>query len=449
MKDRLIAAGAILLLLGGSLSAHRLDQYLQAAMISVAKDHVDVSMRMIPGVAVSEAVLVSIDSNGDSVISETEGRAYAERVLDDLSLTLDGRKLNPKLVSAKFPAIEDIKEGLGEIQINFTADLPPGDFKRQLVFENHYQSAMAAYLVNCLVPADPNIRIVGQNRNTQQSFYQLDYQQAGSHESVSTRWTMAARQWVDFFGFGSMFRLGMRHIAEGTDHLLFLLALLLPTPLLAIGAHWSGIASVRQSLPRILRVVTAFTAGHSLTLALAGLGFVHVPSRPIEALIAISILVSAIHALRPIFPGREAGIAGFFGLIHGLAFATTLSQLGLSRWERVGNLLAFNVGIETMQLIVVAATLPSLVLLSRTRAYSFLRIGGALFAGMASAGWIAERLLGIHTSVDTVVDMVAHRAIWVAVGLFAMSLACWAMRGVRDTSNLERVDLFDVRRVQG
>jgi hypothetical protein len=101
-----------------------------------------------------------------------------------------------------------------------------------------------------------------------------------------------------------------------------------------------------------LKIVTAFTIGHSITLALAGI------------------------------PGKEAAIAAFFGLIHGLAFAATLDRLGLSRWERVAGILAFNLGIETMQMIVVAVILPSLILMSSTRAYPFLRIGGALFAGL-------------------------------------------------------------------
>ena len=81
-----------------------------------------------------------------------------------------------------------------------------------------------------------------------------------------------------------------------------------------------------------------------------------------------------------------------------------------------------------MQLVVVAATMPSLVLLSRTRAYSFLRIAGAFFAGFASMGWIAERLLGVHTSVDVVVDSVARHAVWIAAILFLISLVCWSLR---------------------
>jgi hypothetical protein len=229
-----------------------------------------------------------------------------------------------------------------------------------------------------------------------------------------------------------MFRLGMRHIAEGTDHLLFLLALLLPAPLMVFDSRWVGFAGVRHSLLQILKVVTAFTIGHSITLAFAASGLVHVPARPIEVLIAVSILISAAHALRPLFPGREAGIAAFFGLIHGLAFAATLGELGLTRWERVVSILGFNLGIETMQVMVVAATMPSLVLLSRTRGYLVLRAGGALFAGFASLGWIAERLLDVHTSVDVVVNSVAHNALWMAGILFLTSLISWSIRNAPD-----------------
>jgi hypothetical protein len=350
-----------------------------------------------------------------------------------LSLTVDGSRLRPKLVSATFPEIEQMREGLGEIQIEFTADMPRGGPNRRLIVENHHQSGTGAYLVNCLVPQDKDIRIVGQARNEQQSFYQLDYvQDGGAPAPAFLSWWTGARERTSGAGFASVFRLGMRHIAEGTDHLLFLLTLLLPAPLVVLGSRWAGFGDVRSSLLRILKIVTAFTLGHSITLAIAGLGFVHVPNRPIEVLIAVSILVSAVHALRPLFPGKEAAIAAFFGLIHGLAFASTFGELGLGRWERVAGILAFNLGIETMQLVVVAVTLPSLILMSRTRAYPPLRIGGALFAGIASVGWIAERLFGLHNPMDVVVNGVAHHASWIAAALFLMSLGCWLLRDVRD-----------------
>ena len=425
MKSRLIAAVAILLALAAGTLAHRLDEYLQATILSVEQDHVLASMRLIPGVAVSSRVIASIDTNSGGLISLSEQHTYAERVLRDLSITVDGKRVSPTLVSQKFPAIQEIKEGVGEIQIDFTVDLPPGGSQRRIVFENHHQNAISAYLVNCLVPSDPNIRILAQNRNETQSFYQLDYAELSTSNSFFSKVWSSLRGWMSSVGFASIFRLGMRHIAEGTDHLLFLLVLLLPAPLLALGSRWAGYAGARRSLFQILKVVTAFTIGHSITLALAALGLVRVPSRPIEVLIALSILLSAIHALRPLFPGREALIAAFFGLIHGLAFAATLEQLGLGRWERVAGILAFNLGIETMQLIVVAATIPSLVLMSRTRAYPFLRIGGALFAGVASLGWIAERLLGVRNPVDVVVNSVARHGVSIAVGLFLLSIVCW------------------------
>ncbi|MGA9564612.1 MAG: hypothetical protein WBS19_03725 [Candidatus Korobacteraceae bacterium] len=158
--------------------AHRVDEYLQATLISIEKDHVEVFLRLTPGIAVSSAVLASIDTDGDGIISDHEKRAYADRVLADLSLSLDGHHLMPKLVSVDFPKIEEMKEGLGEIQLAFAATLPNGGSDRTFIFENHHQSPIAAYLVNCLTPRDRNIRVLAQNRNQDQSFYQLDYLQS-------------------------------------------------------------------------------------------------------------------------------------------------------------------------------------------------------------------------------------------------------------------------------
>jgi HupE / UreJ protein len=421
MRMRLIAA-LMLCTLAAPAFAHRLDEYLEATMLSVERDHVEGSMRLVPGVAVSERVIASIDANRDGVISKEEGDAYAQRVLGDVMLSVDGERVETRLTGAEYPEIWRLKEGMGEIEVEFRTELPRGGAQRRLVFENRNESGMAAYLVNVLVPQDPRIAITGQQRNVNQSHYEVDFE---DHAVAST--PVARNGWreLNWLAPTSMFRLGMRHIAEGTDHLLFLLALLLPAPLLASGGRWAGSAGVRASLLRILKVVTAFTVGHSLTLALAAMGVVKVPSRPIEVLIAVSILVSATHALRPLFPGREAWIAGFFGLIHGLAFASTLSLLGLGRWERVGSILGFNLGIEAMQLMVVAATLPSLLLLSRSRGYGVLRVGGALFAGAASLGWIVERTLNVSTPVDSVVNGAAQHAVWMAAGLLAASVVLW------------------------
>src|SRR5271170_469465 len=106
MRRKAFATTLVLLLLAGAASAHRLDEYLQATLISVDKDHVELSMRLIPGVAVSSSVIASIDSNRDGVLSQAEQLAYAERVLRDLNLTVDGQALQPQLVSITFPTLQ-------------------------------------------------------------------------------------------------------------------------------------------------------------------------------------------------------------------------------------------------------------------------------------------------------------------------------------------------------
>ena len=173
-----IAACMVLLALGTPASAHRLDEYLQATTISVAQDKVQAQMRLTPGVAVFRKVFASMDANGDGVLSEAERRAYAERVLGALSLTMDNKRLPLRLVSWKFASVAEMKAGSGEIELAFTAEVPRSAAARILLFENHHQSKIAVYMVNCLVPDDPNIQVTAQRRNYQQSRYELDYTQA-------------------------------------------------------------------------------------------------------------------------------------------------------------------------------------------------------------------------------------------------------------------------------
>ncbi len=411
------------LLLGHAAWAHRIDEYLQATILSLAANEVQASMRLVPGVVVAPSVIAGIDANRDGVFSEGEQQAYARRVLGDLSLTLDGQRLRPRLLAWSFPTPARMREGLGEIRIEYRSALPPGGPNRALILENRHLVPQSVYLMNAVVPQDSNIHLLAQKRSRSQSRYELDYWQGSVGGTAAGSLAGRFQAWLNGLQFAGLFHLGARHIAEGTDHLLFLLVLLLPAPLAAAGRRWARPAGVRRSLLRILGIVTAFTLGHSVTLGLAAMNMVHAPEQPIEVLIAASILVSAVHALRPIFPGREAWVAAFFGLIHGLAFASALAQLGLARWDRVAGILAFNLGIEAMQMLVVALLLPSLLLLSRTRAYPSVRISGAGFAGAASVCWVAERLFHLHTPVDAVVNALARHAPWGAAALLAVSLA--------------------------
>lgn len=185
--------------------------------------------------------------------------------------------------------------------------------------------------------------------------------------------------------------LGVEHIAEGADHLLFLLMLLLPAPLMIRNHRWVRCDDAWRSIRRVVHVVTAFAVGHSITLALAGVGLIHVPSRPVESLIALSILFASIHVIRPLITGGEVIFAVGFGLVHGLAFAALLRDLDLDRGSLLFSLLGFNLGIELTQLLVVALLMPSLYLLSRTAIYAPFRIAGGLCGIALAASWFLER----------------------------------------------------------
>ena len=228
-------------------------------------------------------------------------------------------------------------------------------------------------------------------------------------------------------GFTSVFWLGTRHIAEGSDHLLFLLVLLLPAPLVARAGRWREPAPAARSLRTTLAIVTSFTVGHSLTLVLAATGLVRAPSRPVEVLIALSILVSAGHALRPVLRGREWLVAGGFGLVHGLAFASALADFGFDGRALAVSVLGFNLGIEAMQLGVVAMTLPWLLLLSRTPVYRAVRVGGAVLAGGAALFWAAERGLQVGNPVGPLVDALFAHGVGVvgALAAVATGLTLW------------------------
>jgi hypothetical protein len=415
-----IVAG--IFLCAGVSSAHRIDEYLQATLLSVGTGRVRASMRLIPGVLVAPQVIAAIDSNGDGAFSEVEKRAYAQRVIDDLALAIDGTSVKPTIISWSYPEPAQMREGLGEIHIEYAADVTSNRQNRSLILTNRHLNKASVYLVNALVPQDPAIRILTQKRNEKQSTYELDYGQIAPVDGSSRNSWDNVSAWLAGIQFSSLFRLGMHHIAEGTDHLLFLLVLLLPAPLLLTGRRWGGPSGVRPSLLRILSIVTAFTIGHSITLSLAAFSAINVPTRPVEVLIAVSILISAVHAYRPVFPGRESWIAAFFGLIHGLAFAATLDRLGMGPWDRIVGILAFNLGIESMQMLAVMAILPSLMLMSRTRVYPILRMGGAVFAGIVSAGWIVERLFDVTTPVDAIVNALARHALLIAAALLAVSL---------------------------
>jgi HupE / UreJ protein len=125
--------------------------------------------------------------------------------------------------------------------------------------------------------------------------------------------------------------------------------------------------------------------------------------------IALSILVSAGHAARPLFAGRERYIAGAFGLVHGLAFASALQNLQLTAAAPLAlSILGFNLGIEALQLYVIGLCFPSLLVLSAIPYYGRVRLSAAILAGIAALAWVFERITRSPNVVTAFVQALAQ-----------------------------------------
>ena len=238
-------------------------------------------------------------------------------------------------------------------------------------------------------------------------------------------------------GFKAMFLLGMDHIAEGVDHLMFLLLLLLPSPLLVTARKWDKPQSWKSSFIKILKIVTGFTIGHSVTLFLGTLQWIETPILFVEILIALSIFITACHAIIPIFYKREILIAVAFGLIHGLAFSQTLIELELTSTKMFLSLLGFNLGIEAMQLLVIIVIMPILVYLSQNKTYHIFRIVFAIFGMIASVGWITELLTDSPNIISTGMAKIPKIGIWLYLLLLSLCLVQFIVIKKRKTKNSE------------
>ena len=189
---------------------------------------------------------------------------------------------------------------------------------------------------------------------------------------------------------------GTWHIWIGYDHILFLLALLLPAVLVRESGRWAPAAKLSGATKEVLKVVTAFTLAHSITLSLAALGIVSLPSRWVESAIAASVVVAALNNLRAASETRRWVMAFVFGLLHGFGFASVLADLGLPQGALVLALVGFNVGVELGQLAIVAVFLPLAFALRATKFYQVgvLKLGSLAVAGLAG-WWLVQRLFGL------------------------------------------------------
>jgi hypothetical protein len=159
---------------------------------------------------------------------------------------------------------------------------------------------------------------------------------------------------------------------------------------------WQAVGTFKEALLPVVGIVTAFTAAHTITLALAATRTISIPPAIIEPAIAVTIVLAAIDNLRPIFHGKRVLVTFLFGLIHGFGFASVLAELNMPVGQFAWTLFQFNLGIEVGQLVFVAAVTAFLFTLRELRVYAPLMIrSGSVIALAIASLWLVERIAHI------------------------------------------------------
>lgn len=177
---------AVVALLSVDGQSHNLDEYLQAARLSLVRDRVALELDLTPGVAVAPGIIAIIDRDADAAISSEEARAYAQTVMSDVRLSLDGQAIGVKLDRVEVPSAADLRSGLGTIAIRASSSVDRlGGGRHSLQFKNDHRPGGAAYLINALAPDDPAIRVLSQARDPIQREGRIEYE---IHSSSPARW---------------------------------------------------------------------------------------------------------------------------------------------------------------------------------------------------------------------------------------------------------------------
>ena len=260
-----------------------------------------------------------------------------------------------------------------------------------------------------------------------ETIFALDFSRDGTTQTLNL---VETGLWK---GFTAMVRQGVWHIWIGLDHILFLVALILPSVVRRVregseavaeneqnwvGAKWfwKPVAKFKPAFLYILKIVTFFTIAHTITLSLGALGIVNLPSRWVESIIALSIGLAAYHNIRPIFNGKDWIIAFVFGLFHGFGFASVLGELGFKGEYLSLSLFGFNLGVELGQVAIIAVIFPILFLMRKLKIYPKFMFWLSVLLIVVSLYWLVERAFDINLPIDDWIRKEGYK-IAVAIGL--------------------------------
>jgi hypothetical protein len=175
MRRLLAAAILAIAAMPASLAAHRLDEYLQAARVEVARDHIVLEVDLTPGSSIASGVITTLDRDADGTIAPLEARAYGRSVLSDLTLELDGRRIDVALTRIEVPTLGEMRDGMGAIRLKAQAVAASPAGRRVLYLRNDHQPASSVYLANALVPQDGDLHVLSQTRDPRQQSLRIEY----------------------------------------------------------------------------------------------------------------------------------------------------------------------------------------------------------------------------------------------------------------------------------
>jgi hypothetical protein len=195
---------------------------------------------------------------------------------------------------------------------------------------------------------------------------------------------------------------GIWHIWIGIDHVLFIVTLLLTAVMAMRQKRWEPVPDFRKAFINLVTIITLFTVAHSITLALALKGWVTLPSRFVESIIALSVLVVAVNNIWPVLTGKIRWLVFVFGLFHGLGFASVLVDLLITRESKIIALIGFNIGVEAGQLVIVALVFPLLYVIRGSSFYRRILLPGlSAVVALIALWWFVTRALGVESFISS------------------------------------------------
>jgi hypothetical protein len=178
---------------GGEVSAHRRDEYLQAARIAIDPDRVQIELDLTPGIALADSVIADIDTNRDGVLSPDEQRIYGRLVLRALEVGVDSRTLQLQPGASTFPSVEALRRGEGTIRLTANAILAGLSLgSHALSFRNRHHPDRSVYLANALVPASDDVKVTAQRRDGDQTELTIDYELRAAPATSTAAWLLSS-----------------------------------------------------------------------------------------------------------------------------------------------------------------------------------------------------------------------------------------------------------------